>query len=128
LRLKTAAAEFIPAVVLGLEIISRTFGQYRVMKINLPAIRKKLAQRLPLLIEQYKIKSMALFGSYVREEQNDASDLDILIEYCEAPDLISYIELENSLSDFLGIKVDLVMKDGLKPRIAKRILAEAVQL
>ena len=98
------------------------------MQTDLPAIRKKLAQRLPLLTAQYKIKSLALFGSYVRHEQNHASDVDILIEYQEIPDLISYIELENSLSDLLGIKVDLVMKDGLKPRIAKRILAEAVQV
>ncbi|MCI5219247.1 MAG: hypothetical protein D3914_08670 [Candidatus Electrothrix sp. LOE2] len=55
----------------------------------------------PLLTAQYKIKSLALFGSYVRHEQNDASDLDILIEYHEVPDLISYIELENSMSDLL---------------------------
>jgi predicted nucleotidyltransferase len=98
------------------------------MKTDLSTIRKKLSLRLPLLIERYKIKSLALFGSYVRCEQNDTSDLDILIEYQDIPDLISYIELENSLSDLLGIKVDLVMKDGLKPRIAQRILAEAVQV
>jgi len=98
------------------------------MKTDLPAIQKKLLQRLPLLTERYKIKSLALFGSYVRQEQDDASDLDVLVEYQEVPDLISYIELETSLSDLLGIKVDLVMKDGLKPRIAQRILAEAVQV
>ena len=98
------------------------------MKTDLPAIQKKLLQRLPLLTERYKIKSLALFGSYVRHEQHDASDLDVLVEYQEIPDLISYIELETSLSELLGIKVDLVMKDGLKPRIAQRILAEAVQV
>ncbi len=98
------------------------------MKTDLPAIQKKLLQRLPILTERYKIKSLALFGSYVRHEQHDGSDLDVLIEYQEVPDLISYIELETSLSDLLGIKVDLVMKDGLKPRIAQRILAEAVQV
>jgi hypothetical protein len=96
------------------------------MKTDLSALRKRLLQRLPLLTERYKIKSLALFGSYVRHEQDDASDLDVLVEYQEVPDLISYIELESSLSDLLGIKVDLVMKDGLKPRIAQRILAEAV--
>lgn len=96
------------------------------MKTDLSALRKRLLQRLPVLTERYKIKSLALFGSYVRHEQDDASDLDVLVEYQEVPDLISYIELESSLSDLLGIKVDLVMKDGLKPRIAQRILAEAV--
>ncbi len=98
------------------------------MKSTLLSVKQRLSQYFPALSEQYKIKSLALFGSYVRHEQREDSDLDMLIEYDEMPDLIKYIELENKLSDFLGIKVDLVMKDGLKPRIAQRILEEAVPI
>lgn len=98
------------------------------MKATVLAIKQSLSQYFPVLSEQYKVKSLALFGSYVRNEQRKDSDLDILIEYTETPDLITYIELENKLSDFLGIKVDLVMKDGLKPRLARRILEEAVPI
>jgi uncharacterized protein len=62
---------------------------------------------------------------YVRAEQGRDSDLDILITYREIPSLLGFIALENYLSDQLGVKVDLVMKDSLKPKIGQRILREA---
>lgn len=86
--------------------------------------KEKLRQQLPLLAVDYRVKSLGLFGSYVRREEHEKSDLDILIEFHEAPSLLRFIELENFLSDMLGVKVDLVMKDVLKPRIGQRILEE----
>ncbi|MDK2834677.1 MAG: uncharacterized protein PWP14_1863 [Methanolobus sp.] len=81
---------------------------------------------LPELEDRFKVRSIAVFGSYVRGEQTDASDLDVLIEFNETPGLLEFIELENYLSDTLGIKVDLVLKSALKPDIGKDILSEAV--
>lgn len=81
---------------------------------------------LPELEDRFKVRSLAVFGSYVRGEQTDASDLDVLIEFNETPGLLEFIELENYLSDTLGIKVDLVLKSALKPNIQKCILNEAV--
>ena len=81
-----------------------------------------------MLMDKYGISEIGLFGSYVRGEQNDNSDLDVLVEL-EKPiriDLIGFIELENYLSDALGIKVDLVIKEDLKPLIRERILNEVV--
>jgi uncharacterized protein len=98
------------------------------MKTNLSKIKIKLSEHLPILYKQFKVKSLSIFGSYVRNQQNNESDLDILIEYLEIPGLIKYIELENYLSDLLGLKVDLVMKDTLKARIAERVLNEAIQI
>lgn len=98
------------------------------MKTNLSQIKRELSKQLPVLYEQFQVKSLSVFGSYVSNQQHDESDLDILIEYREIPGLIKYIELENYLSDLLGLKVDLVMKDTLKPRIAKRVLGEAIQI
>lgn len=69
---------------------------------------------------------MGIFGSYVRGEQDSESDLDILVEFDEAPGLFEYIRLEDYLSEILGIKVDLVMKSALKPAIGKRILEEVI--
>jgi predicted nucleotidyltransferase len=69
-----------------------------------------------------------VFGSIVRNDQDHNSDLDILISFSEEPGLFSFIELENELSDILGVKVDLVMEDALKPGIAERILDEVVRL
>jgi hypothetical protein len=81
----------------------------------------------PILLEKYKwLSELGIFGSYVRGEQNEESDVDLLIDYTEAPDLIELIDLENYLSDNLGMKVDVVTKNGLKPRLKERILSEVV--
>ena len=87
-----------------------------------------LHQRLPELREQYNIATLEVFGSYVRHEQQKNSDLDILVTFSQPPSLFKFVRLENYLSDTLGVKVDLVMKDSLKPAIGKHILREAVSV
>jgi predicted nucleotidyltransferase len=54
--------------------------------------------------------------------------VDVLVEFSETPSLLQFVNLENYLSDHLGVKVDLVHKAGLKQRIGDRILAEVVYL
>ena len=97
-----------------------------------PTVSKSLVDKLrtllPELAAEYHVSSLALFGSYAREEQNDASDLDLLVEFSEPPSLLEFIRLERELSETLGIKVDLVMKTALKPAIGSRILQEIVQV
>jgi len=85
-----------------------------------------LREQLPSLGERYKVESLGLFGSYIHQQQEKESDLDILVVFKETPGLLKFIELENFLSDLLMIKVDLVMKDALKPRIGQRILQEVI--
>lgn len=89
---------------------------------------KKLQEILPELKKKYPIKYMGVFGSFVRGEQSPSSDLDILVEFNGSITLLGYARLENELSDRLGIKVDLVSKTALKPRIGKRILSEVVEV
>lgn len=72
------------------------------------------------------METIGIFGSYVRGEQKRKSDLDLLVEFSDPPSLFKFVELEDFLSQKLGIKVDLVMKDALKPRIKDSILNEAV--
>jgi uncharacterized protein len=85
-----------------------------------------LREHLPELAEEFHVSSLEVFGSYVRNEQTPESDLDVLVTFDQTPGLLRYIELEYHLSDLLGVKVDLVTKDALKPRIGQRILSEAV--
>jgi predicted nucleotidyltransferase len=85
-----------------------------------------LREHMPELRERYHVKSLALFGSYVRGEARRKSDLDVLVEYHSPPDLFDFVELKDHLADLLGIKVDLVMKSALRPTIGERILAEAI--
>lgn len=85
-----------------------------------------LRQQRPMLVEQYNVATLEVFGSYARHEQRKNSDLDILVTFSKPPSLFKFVRLENYLSDTLGVKVDLVMKDSLKPVIGKNILREAV--
>lgn len=78
--------------------------------------------------EKFKVKRIGIFGSYVRGEEKKGSDIDILVEFVEAPGFFEFIELEDYLSKTLETKVDLVMKDALKPFLAKYILNEVVYL
>jgi len=98
------------------------------MNKTISEIKEALKNQMPILSKQYGVKSMSLFGSYVKGQAKSESDLDILVEYTELPGLIKYIELENRLSDLLGIKVDLVIQDSLKPRIEENVLGEAVRI
>lgn len=87
----------------------------------------RLQQSLPELRERYGVRSLGIFGSYVRGEQRKRSDLDILVEFNNGSlTLFQFVELRDFLSDLLGVKVDLVEKRALKPVIGKRILEEVV--
>lgn len=87
-----------------------------------------LRETLPFLRERYKVDSIGIFGSFVRNEQREESDLDLLVSFRKPPSLLQFIELENYLSDLLGVRVDLVMKDTLKRRVGERILREVMPL
>lgn len=95
---------------------------------TLAEVKQWLAQHRSELQERYQVKELGIFGSYIREEQTETSDVDVLVEFFEPPSLLKFVNLENYLSDNLGVKVDLVHKSGLKPRIGERILAEVVYL
>ena len=95
-------------------------------ELNFKQILQILQQQLPALAKQYHVESLGVFGSYVRNEQKADSDLDLLVTFSQTPGLLRFIELENQLSDLLNVKVDLVMKDALKPNIGKHILQEVV--
>ncbi len=89
---------------------------------SLKKVLEILRQQIPMLTERYSVETLEVFGSYVRDEQNQDSDLDILVTFKEDPSLLTYIAIENYLSDLLGIKVDLVIKDSLKQKIGQQIL------
>jgi predicted nucleotidyltransferase len=95
------------------------------VSLNLEHIREKLRQELPVLRQKFSVKSLSIFGSVARRDPQP-NDLDLLVEFHEIPGLFGFIGLENYLSDCLGVKVDLVMSDTLRPRIGQRVLQEAI--
>lgn len=97
---------------------------------QLETFMTRLRDRQADLKAQYHIKQLGIFGSYVRGEAQPESDLDLLIEFESGyhVGLLTFCHLENYLSELLGIKVDLVMKESLKPKIGQQILSEVMYL
>lgn len=93
---------------------------------DLTRILATLRGLLPALARQYHVQSLGVFGSYVRHTGRPGSDLDVLVSFEEPPGLLTFLALENYLTDVLGVKVDLVMRDALKPSIGERVLRELV--
>ncbi|MEO2083208.1 MAG: nucleotidyltransferase family protein [Desulfurobacteriaceae bacterium] len=74
----------------------------------------------------FGVKEIGIFGSVVRGELKEDSDIDILVEFEKPIGLLRFIELEDFLSRLIGRKVDLVSKKALKPYIGKHILKEVL--
>jgi len=96
------------------------------MKIK--EIINTLSELKPAIREKYNVKELGIFGSFIRGEEKSDSDLDILVSFEEPIGFFKFIELEEYLSDKLDVKVDLVSKKALKPRIGKRILEQVIMV
>ncbi|MUL36918.1 nucleotidyltransferase family protein [Gloeocapsopsis dulcis] len=91
---------------------------------TLTEIKSILSQYKPVLQKQYKVSKIGIFGLYVRGEQNENSDVNVLVDFDTnfRFGLLTFCELKSYLSEKIGLKVDLVMKDRLKPKIGQQIL------
>ena len=89
-------------------------------------IKNILTSQKEILKNKYHVKEIGIFGSYVNGNYNKESDVDILVEFSKPIGLIKFIKLEEYLKDLLGIKVDLVLRDGIKPALRSNILKQAV--
>jgi len=85
-------------------------------------ITKKLEENMEK-IKQYGVKRIGLFGSYAKDEQKKESDIDILVEFEEGKKTFdNYMDLKFFLEDLFQCKVDLVIKESIKPSLRKYIL------
>lgn len=80
------------------------------------------------LAKQHGVKTICLFGSMVRGDVNDDSDVDFLVELEQGRDLFDLGELLMDLQALLQRKVDLVTRNALHPRICSEVLKEAQPL
>lgn len=98
------------------------------MKNKLDQIVTKLRQELPYIQKEFDVDEVELFGSYLSNEQTSKSDVDLLVTFRKTPGLFKFLKLENYLSNILKIKVDLVLKDSIKPMLKNRILSNTLPL
>ena len=89
------------------------------------SIKNNLDKHKQRLFNDYPIKSLAIFGSYARHEQNDSSDLDILVEFSYKIG-IRFIDLAEDLEKIVGFKVDLVSKKGIQSKYLKSIGSDLI--
>ena len=87
-----------------------------------------LRAALPGLRQQWPIRSLALFGSRVRDDAAPDSDLDVLVEFNRPVPLSAFLALEARLAAITGLRIDLVSAAALKPYIGEHIRAEAIAL
>jgi predicted nucleotidyltransferase len=92
--------------------------------IGLEYILNRLRELQPYLQREYQVRTMEVFGPYLRGEANGESTLDILVTFEEDLSLFRFLSLELFLSDQLELKVNLVMKDSLRPDLAAGLLEQ----
>ena len=86
-------------------------------------IKHSLSNNKNVLFSEYPIHSMAIFGSYARNEQSENSDVDILVEFNDKIG-IRFIDLADELERIVGLKVDLVSKKGIKEKYFQSIQSD----
>ncbi len=91
---------------------------------NKDEILKTLKELKPILEKDYNITEIGLFGSYLRGEQNQDSDIDILLDHKSGLTFFKLLDLETLLNKTFNIKVDIAFKKYLKKNIGKHILSE----
>lgn len=96
--------------------------------LSLEQIQAILDERRDQIKREYGVTGIGVFGSYVRNEARLDSDIDILVEFEKTPGFFKFLELEEKLSEWLGIPVDLTTRNALKPRIGRHILKEVVMI
>jgi len=94
------------------------------MKRNSDEILKTLEKNREK-IKSFGVRRLGLFGSAVRGEATEASDLDFVVEF-EKKTFDAYMDLKEFLEELFGCKVDLIMKDAIKPRLREPILKETI--
>jgi|ETNmetMinimDraft_26_1059896.scaffolds.fasta_scaffold29216_2 hypothetical protein len=87
---------------------------------HLDEIREKIVE----MLRGFGVKRIALFGSFVRGDLSEGSDVDILVEFSERKSLLDIVRIERELSEFIGIKADLLTEKSISPYMLDRIRSE----
>jgi predicted nucleotidyltransferase len=95
---------------------------------TLEEIKKLLGRYRQELKEKFKVKEIGIFGSTIREERRQTSDIDLLVDFEDDADLFDLMGLGLFLEEKLNQKVDVVPKRAIREEIKERVLKEVVYL
>ena len=88
-------------------------------------IKSILAQQKSELTQKYHLRQLGIFGSYARKDKTAQSDIDLLVEF-DGPIGLEFVTLAEELESLLGVKVDLVSVNAIKPKMFKLIKKDLV--
>jgi len=83
------------------------------------------------IVEFLKAKGatkVAVFGSYVRNEETPESDIDVMIDFERPIGLFEFVRIERELEELIGVKIDLVMDGGINPLVEKYVMKDLMVL
>ncbi|MFN0013022.1 MAG: nucleotidyltransferase family protein [Saprospiraceae bacterium] len=92
--------------------------------MTLTDIKNTLTTLKPELHERFGVSEIGVFGSWVRGEQKDTSDIDVLVDFDRAVGLFEIMELQDYLEEMFKCKVDIAPRDSLRKYIGRQILSE----
>ncbi len=92
---------------------------------SLQDIKLTLGEHKQQLFTDYPIKSMAIFGSYARKEQDNESDLDLMVEFNDRIG-IRFVDLADEIESIIGFKVDLISRKGIKDKYFQSIQSDLI--
>jgi len=86
--------------------------------------KQEIFEKIIKFLKNEGAKRISVFGSYVRGEEKRESDIDIIVEFSERKSLLELVRIERELSEFLGIKVDLLTEQSISPYLIDSIRKE----
>jgi len=86
--------------------------------------REEIFEKIARILKNQGARKIAVFGSYVRGEEEPGSDIDIIVEFAARKSLLELVRIERELSEVLGIKVDLLTKKSISPYLIDTIREE----
>ncbi len=95
--------------------------------MQIEEVKNRLAEQRTEIQRLFHVKKIGIFGSFVQDRQTRRSDVDILVEFEKGhKDFFNYMRLKDYLESSLARKVDLVIKEAVKPRLQERIFNEVL--
>jgi len=94
--------------------------------MTIEEIKKILKENKETIAKEFKAEVVGIFGSYVRGEQKQGSDVDLLVRFMEGATLFDLIELSEFLEHKLGVKVDIVSERAVRPELKDVIFKEVM--
>ncbi|MCW3130542.1 MAG: nucleotidyltransferase family protein [Methanophagales archaeon] len=86
--------------------------------------KQEIFKKVVSILVRHRVKKIAIFGSYARDEAKPESDVDILVEFSERKSLLDLVGIEQELSEALGVKADLLTEKSISPYLIDRIKSE----